>query len=49
MDDADVGMIEGSQYFCFPLKAGHSLAILGKLRRQDFQRHFPAQTSVLAW
>ena len=46
VDDADVGMIKGSQHFGFPLKTGHSLGILDELLRQDLQRHFPSQAGV---
>ena len=38
VDHADVGMIERSQDFRFPLKPPHSLPIPDKLLRQDLQR-----------
>ena len=46
VNGADVWMIQGSQYFRFPLKASHSLAILDKLLREDLQGHISAQAGI---
>ena len=46
MDHVDLGMVERSQHLSLSSKAGHSLAILDKLLRQDLQRYFPSQTGA---
>ncbi len=44
-----MGMVQGRCGTGFPSKTIHSLAVSGKLFREEFQRHRAAQTGVLGF
>ncbi len=47
VDGNDVGVIECGDRFGFSSETSPALFALGKLRRQDFQRHLAVQLGVL--